>query len=639
MIDNNELSKYVLYEAKEGRVDKETAIHLVKQINVKEDIAVIGIGCKFGPFENYEEFWDVLANRKTTVSRVDKKRINLIRQNIFSMLIKKQKNYNKGSYIKDIEMFDSELFSIPQEEAIYADPGVRIMLEVAYRALEDAGYIGRRIMGSNTGVFIGNNFMKDKLFSYLKVCFENTRYDLNTDSLLYSATSGIATRLANYFDLHGPSYAVDASCASSSIAIYNACRAIKDRTCTAALAGGMLLDMSPLKQYNNLVWNFVHPDDIITRLFDNDPGGSFVGEGAAVLVLKSLDKALEDGDHIHGIISGESINNNGSNGSYAQSSAEDIKKTTIKAIKNSRVRADEIGMFVGEGYPYKLEEGIELSGVISGMELFTRKKQFCALSGISNVGYLQSCIGAFNIIACLLAFQKKQIPPGYHFIAPTDIVDFPKTPFYVNDMLQNWECGSGQKRHAMVESYGFGGGNLIFILDEAPEMPSASQKSRTELFMISAKTEYSFYQGIIDMIDYLKSKKEVGLTDICHAALTKREHYSEYRLCVVADRKETLISRLSDFSESQKCGKNVYYGKAQTLAKKRKIIYETTKDKSLEEIAMAYCNGSNFKLEELFEDVQTNYCKLPGYAFDRKEFWCHLQKRKSMAYYKQKYEL
>lgn len=639
MINTNKMSADILREMKNNRIDKDVALDLVRQLNIKDDIAIIGIGCKFGEFDHYEDVWDIMANRKTTVTRVDKKRIDLIRPNMFKILIRRTKQYNKGSYIKDIDMFDRKLFGIPEESAEYIDPSVRTMMEVTYRAIEDAGYIGDRIRGSDTGVFVGNNFMKDKLFSYLKVCFENTRYDLSTDSLLYSATSGIATRLSDYFDLHGPSYAMDGSCASSSIAIYNACQAIKNKQCTTALAGGLYLDMSPVRQYNNLVWIFVHQDDIITRLFDNDPGGSFIGEGAGMLMLKSLEKAIEDGDHIHGIISGECFNNNGANGSYTQSSAEDIKNATLKVLENSRVKAEDIGLFLTEGYSNKLEEGIELSGMIAGFDKHTKKRQYCAINGVSNFGYLQSCIGTFNIIASVLALQKKQLPPTYHFISPSDVVNLTKSPFYVNDTLSEWKCDENKKRHAMIESYGFGGGNLLFVVKEPPEEKKFLHQKRDELFVISAASKNSFKQGIIKMVEYLENDPQSDLTDICYAATTKREHYKNYRLAVVVDSITKLHDTLEKYIQNENTSENVFFGESDSDSKKRKKFLETVKDKDLKKLAKEYCEGRNFDFKELFKDIKTGYCKLPGYVFDKEQCWCFRKEKKSMAYYKQRYEL
>lgn len=639
MVNTNKMSAEILREMKNNKIDKEVALDLVRQLNKKDDIAIIGMGAKIRDYDNYDDLWDFMANKKTTVARVDKSRIDLISNNIFKSLIKEAKQYNKGSYFKDIDKFDYELFDIPEDLAEYVDPPIRVMMEVTYRTLEDAGYIGERIKGTDTGVFVGNNFMKDKWFSYLKVCFENSHYDLSTDSFLYSATSAIATRLSHYFDLHGPSYAMDASCASSTIAIYNACQAIKNKQCRSALAGGLYLDMSPVRQYNQLVWIFVHPDDIITRLFDNDPGGAYAGEGAGMLMLKSLEHAIEDGDHIHGIISGESFNNNGANGAYDQSSAEDIKRATINALERTRTKAEDIGLFYTEGWSNKFEEGIELSGVIGGFHNFTDKRQYCAINAVSNFGYLQSCIGTFNIIASLLALRNKQLPPTYHFISPTDVVDFTKSPFYVNDTLMDWECEEGKKRHAMIESYGFGGGNLFFVIDEAPEEETYSHEQREELFVLSARSEYSFRQGITQMIKFLEENAQSDLTDICHAALTQRVHYKNYRLAIVADSKAELTDRLKEYMTSGRTCDGVYYGTSDNDSKKRKVVQKSTGGKELTAIAKEYCAGSDYKFEELFDQIKTGYCRLPGYVFDRKTCWCNVKEKKNRAYYKQRFEL
>ena len=629
MNNANKISKYILTELKAGRIQEKTAIELVKRVNEKEDIAVIGMGCKFSDKETYGDMWDVIANKRTTIERVSKRRIDLIRPNVHPFIINHDKKFNKGSYIKDIDKFDYDFFNVEKEAADYVQPSLRTVLEVVYHTLEDAGYLGEALKNNKTGVFVGNNFSKDTIFSYLKVCLENSHFNLSTDELLYNFTSGLATRIANFFDLHGPTYTIDASCPSSAMAIYNACRALKDNTCTTAIAGGLIMDLVPAKRYNNLVWIFIHEDNIITRLFDENPEGSYFGEGSAFLMLKPLSKALEDGDRIHGIISGESINNNGGNSTYTQSSMEDLKKAVVKAVKEAKVDVNDIGLAVGEGYPHKMEEGIELSGIINGINQFTDKRQFCALSGISNLGYLQSAIAAFSTILCMQALERKLIPPNYHFNTPNDAINLCRSPFYVNDTLRDWECEEGKSRYALGQFYGFGGSNVIMIYKEAPEYIITKKEKRQEILLITGKTENSFQKNLDNMIEFLLNSEESSLTDICYTASTRRILCEEYRLAVVADSKEELISNLRAFRTIGKTRQNVFYcdHTSDDKAKQRKIRMQSVEGKNYTAIAEEFCRGSSFEFSQLYEGTGAQFIEIPSYAFDRRACWCYPIKR------------
>ncbi len=624
MPDFNKLSKYVLEELRANRIDKATAISLIKRFNEREDIAVIGMGCKFSDIEDYHDYWQLLKNKRTTVERCSKKRIDLIRDHFPKQILADESLYCKGSFIKDIEMFDSELFSLTHEEGCSMNPAQRVMLQTVYRTLEDAGYLGEKNAGNKTGVFIGNNFTKDALFSYSRMALENSNLNFSFEYMLNNWSSGLATRVANLFDLKGGAYTIDASCPSSTIAIAAACEALRNKQCTTALAGGVLVDMAPIKVYNNSGWIFLHEDNITTRAYDNNPGGAYLAEGAGAVLLKPLSKAIEDGDKIHGIICGHSLNNNGANGEFTQSSVEDIKKVVLSAIKKAQVDVNDIDYLEGEGYPSKVEEGLELAGLIAGFCQLTDRKQFCGLGSISaNVGYLQSAIGVFNLIKVLMAMKHKTIPPQYRFVEPTDMVNLAKSPFYVSDMEKPWPADDGKPRLSAIYSYGYGGNNLLLVLQEAPEAKHSAAQGREELFVLSAKSEASFRKRIESFVSYLSDEKNISFTDLCYTLSVCRPSYCEYRLAIVAKDKNELLEKLTAYLQGNESG-DVFTGGIEN--KKRRINRISPKDKPLREVAQAFCGGTNFLFAELFEGLEVYHEEIPNYAFDKKRCWSDMKK-------------
>lgn len=624
MSNISDVSKYVLQELKQGNISKDIALNLVKKLNMKEEIAIIGMGCKLKNTDGYEDYWDMFMSESSHIGRCPKSRIDLVRTNMPGLTVSDELQYSKGGYIEGIDKYDYRFFGFTKEDADFMPPSLRISLEVVYRALEDAGYLGERLKKNKMGVFLGNNFSKDTYFSYLKMCLENKFYNIPLEGNLLNITSGNATRISSCFDLKGPSYMIDASCPSGAIAIYNACTAIKTRQCTTAVAGGILLDLTPVKRTNMTNWIFIHEDDIISKMYDENPGGGYIGEGTGVLVLKLLKDAIADGDRIHGIISGMSYNNNGQNGNFTQSTMEDVKKATINALKDAQVNVNDIGLLIDEGYPNKMEQGIELSGLIAGFNHFTNKKQFCGLSGISNYGYLQSSIGPLSMILCTLALKKKIIPPVYHFGTPTDAVNLCRSPFYVNDIVKEWKIEEGHSRHAAVQIYGYGGTNLLYVLREPPVKEKIEKNIRSkELFILTAKTKKSMFNMIRQYIEFLSDDAEKNLMDICYTASVRRLIFPEYRLAIVASDVKDLLCKLKMVMRGQVDEKNIVYSEHEVTDKEKntKVRYTQTEGKTLNEIAAEFGMQKNFYFSELYNDTTAEMCEIPQYVFDKESCW------------------
>lgn len=630
MSDTNKLSQYVLKELQANRIDKSVAISLIKKLNEREDIAIIGMGCSIADAKNYEEYWDLIVNKKMTIERCPKHRVDLIRGHFPNTFMDDESKYTKGTFFKDIDMFDRGFFSMDEEEATLMGPGHRMLIQTVYRTLEDAGYLGEKNVGNRTGVFIGNNFSKDMLYSYSNIELENSRFNFRFEHMLGNWSSGLATRLACIFDLKGGAYSVDASCPSSTVAIYNACQAIKNKQCTTAIAGGLMLDMTPIKCFSNSGWIFSHGDEVISRTYDNNSNGGYTGEACGAILLKPLTQAIEDGDRIHGVICGGSFNNNGASGLFTQSSAEDIRKVTISGIKNAHISADDIDFLEGEGYPIKLEEGLELSGLIDGFRSFTDKRQFCGLGSISpNFGYLQAVIGVMQMIKVVMALKKETIPPQCHFIEPTDMVNLMKSPFYVSNVAKKWEKTDNKPRCGATYSYGYGGNNLFMVVQESPGERYTSERKKTELFVLSAASKKSFDEYVDAYIDFLSDDSlKKNFTEICYTASVCRIMRPEYRLAVVAENKDELLESLKNFSLTGASSDKLFYGSSLEKEKSRnkKFFRISPKGKKLSELAKDYCTGTNYLFEELFEGEKVNKCELPPYPFDRVQCWSKKEK-------------
>lgn len=623
------MSRYVLEGLQNKKIDKEFAVSLIRQFNAREDIAIVGMGCVIPDAENYEQYWKLIVNRTTTIRRCSRHRIELIRKQFPGWFTNDECKYSKGSFFKDIDLFDPKFFLMSQEEASVLGPAHRLVLETVYRALEDAGFLGEAAEGNRTGIFIGNNFAKEQLYSYGRLELMNSHYQFRFEQLLGNYSSGLATRAAGIFDLRGGAYTIDASCPSSAIAVHNACMAIRSGQCTEAVAGGVLLDMVPLKKMTDSGWIFAHGDEVISRNYDFDTRGGYLGEGCGALLLKSLDQAMEDGDRIHGIICASAFSNNGASGSFTRSSAADIRKTVIEAVRDAQISAEDINYLEGEGYPVKMEEGIELSGLMDGFRAFSDKRQYCGLGSISpNFGYQQSAIGVLQLIKVLSAMEKEIMPPQCHFEEPTDAVNLMRSPFYVNVEPKPWTRQAGKSRYAATYSYGYGGDNVFIVVKEASERKRKIYSDTEELFVLTAATKKSFYAYIEAYIQFLSSfdadHEDSGLAplaEICYTAAVCRELRSEFRLAVLADSRKSLYQHLINFTQSRQDPEHIFVSERTEAVKHRKHARQSTDGKSLKELAVEFCNGENFIFKELYEDRKVSKCELPPYPFDKVYCW------------------
>ena len=605
---------------KNGEISQSNASTLLNEMkNKSDDIAIIGIGCKTPLSDDYHDLWETVKAKKSHVKPCPTERINL-----FAKLMGKKGNnsecYHHGGFFSDIGKFDYKLFRMTKEEASILDPTQRVMLEVAYRTLENGGYLGERKCCPDTGVFVGANFTFKQIASYLSLVGQ-----LDFQSMMSNWTSGLATRISNVFDLRGVSTVIENSCIASIISIYNACDMLKSGKLKMALVGSVNVLLIPDKRFSlNKV--FEHEPDVISRPYDDNPGGNYVGEGAAAMLLKRLDDAIKDGDNILGVIKSSYVNNNGSKANFAQSNAEMIAEAVRESFVEAKVNPEDVGYVEGEGYCEKLEQALEVIGLTQGFQKFTNKKQFCALGASSaNIGYSEVSVGMLNTIICILAMKNKQIPPIYCLDYPSDLLDLCNGPFYINDKLKEWRVKEGKKRISAVFTQGFGGGNGFTILEEAPELTSGEEESvEPHLFTISAQSKESLDQCINNYLKYLR-EADYNFSDICYTNNVCRPHYSPYRIAIIASSKEELYEKLYEWNKTRADMKDVYFSnteaqKQDMKRKHREEIQSAINNHQCDKVAEFYVAGYNILFAGLY-DTSKQVVELPQYQFNKSLCW------------------
>lgn len=607
---------------KDGEVSKKAVAQLLRQSESSEteDIAIIGIGCKIPASDDYRAIWDIMKNRKSQIKQCPRERIALT-ANMMGQDASDESMYHHGAIFGDYEMFDRELFDLEEEEVVLMDPMQRIMLQAAYRGLEDAGYLGKRAPGEIVGVLVGANFTNKQLGNYMML---TGRKDFMT--FMSNWTNGVATRISHCFDLRGMSTVIENSCIASIMAISEACNLIRSGKITTALVGAVTTSLIPDVRISlNKV--FEHDAYSVSKPYDMNPGGNYMAEAAATLILKPLKKAIADGDKIHAVIKSSAVNNNGKTAGFTQSNAEMISEVMSDAFTESKISPEDIGYVEGEGYCERLEQALEVLGLCKGFSRFTNRKQYCALGAAStNLGYSEVAVGVINAICCVLAIKNKQIPPLSMLDVPSDVFDLQNSPFYINERVKDWNVEEGKKRTAAIFTQGFGGGNGFTILQEFQTEQKERPPKEKNLLLISANSEKSFFEYIQRYIDFLDDNDDLLLEDICYTAACKRRHYSAYRLAVIAKDKDDLYDQLRKYLKTRQSSKTLYAGAVQPKnagenKKHMKDMQEAMKNKLYESIAKDYVDGYELDMTEWFSVEKYENVDLPLYPFDAKRYW------------------
>ncbi|HYC91020.1 MAG TPA: amino acid adenylation domain-containing protein [Thermoanaerobaculia bacterium] len=499
------------------------------------DVAVIGLSCRFPGARNEHELWKNLRDGVESVSFFTD---DELRENVSDPALLEDPSYIRAKAIlDDVEMFDAGFFGISPREAEIMDPQQRIFLELAWTALENAGYDSSDYKGS-IGVFAGGAV---SLYSLGAVAGENTVGDL--PELLEHDISALPTRVSYKLDLTGPSLFVSTACSTSLVAIHLACRALLSGETEMALAGGVSVSLPQKSGYLHQVDAYLSPDGHC-RAFDAGAQGTVAGNGAGIVVLKRLEDALRDGDRIRAVIKGTAINNDGAQKvGFTAPSVDGQARCIRQAQRVAGVDPSSITFIEAHGTGTILGDPIEVSALTEVFRPATAEKGFCALGSVkTNFGHVNTAAGVAGVIKTVLALEHGQIPPTLNFERPNPGLDLASGPFYVNNALVEWKPRNGVRR-AGVSSFGIGGTNAHAILEQAPEQPSRRPVAGEQLLVLSARNEVALEEATANLAAYLREHEDVPLADVAYTLQRGRRSF-RFRRSVVAEDHATAASLL-----------------------------------------------------------------------------------------------
>lgn len=515
------------------------------------EIAIIGMDGRFPGARNVKEFWENLKQAKETISHFTKD--ELLQSGIPEAEVGDPQYIRSKGMLEAIDRFDADFFGMLPKEAELLDPQVRIFMETAWRSLEDAGYIGERFSGA-IGVYAGA-----ALNTYMFQIVSNPDALKTVDDfqlMLGNDKDLLSLRTAYKLDLRGPAVTVQSTCSTSLVAVHLACQGLLSGECDMALAGGVSL-LLPQKKGYRYQDGMIYSPDGHCRPFDAKAGGTVFGDGVGVVVLKRLEDALEDGDHIYAIIKGTAVNNDGTDKvGFTAPSVEGQARVIKAAMAMAEVEPDTISYIEAHGTGTQLGDPIEVTALTQVFREQTDEKGFCAIGSVkSNVGHLNTAAGVTGLIKTALALKHKQIPPSIQFETPNPKIDFANSPFYVQTELADWECKNGPRR-AGVSSFGIGGTNVHIILEEAPEMKSGASKRNAHLITLSARTEKALEKATDQLVQQLEENPHLDLADVAYTLRVGRKDFAHRRYVVASDSREA-AQRLKE-----RHPKHVFYSRA-----------------------------------------------------------------------------
>ena len=496
------------------------------------DIAVVGMAGRFPGARNIEEYWNNLRSGVESLTTFSDE--ELVAAGVSPALLSNPNYVKRGAVFPDMEMFDAPFFGFSPREASIMDPQHRHFLECAWEALEDAGHVPDRFPGA-IGVFGGsghNAYMPYNLMTNPKlmqaVGFFLVRHTGNDKDFL-------TTRVSYLLNLRGPSVNVQTACSTSLVAIHTAVQSLLQRECDMALAGGVTIELPHRHGYLYHEGEILSPDGHC-HAFDAHSKGTVFGSAAGVVVLRRLADALQEGDHIHAVIKGSAINNDGSRKmGYLAPSVDGQAQAIAEAMALANVSPESISYVETHGTGTPVGDPIEIAALTQAFRQGTQARGFCAVGSVkTNIGHTDTAAGVASFIKVALAMQHRELPASLHFDSPNPACEFDQSPFYVNATLKPWVLPAGMPRRAGVSCLGVGGTNAHIILEEAPPREPSGPSRDHQVLVLSAKTASALEANTAALAAHLNSHPDISLADVAYTLQVGREAMGQRRMVVCA---------------------------------------------------------------------------------------------------------
>ncbi len=506
---------------------------------LEESIAVVGMAGRLPGADSPSELWNNLRQGKTSIRRFSVE--ELLAAGVDVKSVEDPDYVRAAGVVSEADCFDAGFFGFSPREASILDPQHRVFLECAWSSLEDAGYDPGTFDGA-IGVYAGC-FMNKYLLHNL---YTNPRFLASPDAMFARVSNDkdfLATRVAYFCDLRGPSLTVQTACSTSLVATHLACQGLLSYDCDMALVGGVALNVPLLSGYRAVDGGFLTSDGEC-RPFDAAANGCLPGYGAGVVVLRRLADAMAARDHIRAVIRGTAINNDGSSKvGYTAPSVDAQASVVMAAQALAGVHPESIGYVEAHGTGTAVGDPIEVAGLSQAFRAHTDRRGFCALGSVkANLGHLDAAAGVASLMRAVLALEHGEIPPCANFENPNPKLELETTPFYVPTAAIPWPRDETPRR-AGVSSLGVGGTNAHVVLQEAPAQAPTTEARPWQVLPISARGEEPLQAALDRLADHLEEHLQGSCCDLVNVAFTLqvgRRAFDQRRVLVCRDEEDAI---------------------------------------------------------------------------------------------------
>ncbi|RPK79151.1 Polyketide synthase PksM [Streptomyces sp. ADI98-12] len=577
-----------------------------------EPIAIIGLAGRLPGADDLESFWRHLADGQDLITETPADRWD------WREVARRFGGTARwGGFLTGVDHFDPLFFRISPAEAQAMDPQHRLFLEHTWAALEDAGCRPDRLAGGRVCVFAGVQFT-----DYESMVLRGEHVNAHAGTGL--ARTMLANRISYLLDLRGPSESVDTACSSSLVALHRAVRSLRAGESELAIAGGVSLVLSPQTVVAGNQLGVLAPDGRCKAL-DERADGYVKGEGVGVVVLKTLSRALADGDRVHAVIRGSAVNHGGRASSLTSPNPLAQADLLVEAYRDADVPIETVSYVELHGTGTALGDPVEIDGLIRAQRtLAAGPAVTCGIGTVkSNIGHLEPAAGIAGVIKVVLAMRHRQLPPTLHLSRLNPLIELDGTPFEPVRETRPWAPndadGTPVPLRAGVSSFGFGGVNAHVVLEEPPATSAPVESAEPEIFLLSARDEAALHRYARAHWTFL-GDQQPALSSLAHTSQVGRVPMPVRLALVVtsvAELRDQLAAFLAgDIEATTVTGAHDWLTEPEGVSYLRRLAWEGRLDR----IARLWQDGAAVDWAALRTD-RPALASMPTYPFARERHW------------------
>ncbi|WP_406144450.1 SDR family NAD(P)-dependent oxidoreductase [Streptomyces sp. NBC_01012] len=481
-------------------------------------IAVIGYSCRLPAAPDPDAFWRLLLDGRHAITEAPADRWTTAQ--LDAAATPHAGSARWGGFIEHPDAFDAAFFGVSPREAAAMDPQQRLALELSWEAVEHAGLRPAALSGTRAGVFIGAGWDD---YATLR---RQSAGEISHHTLAGTQRALIANRISHTLGVRGPSQLVDTGQSSSLVAVHLAGQSLRSGESVTALAGGVSLNLALDTALVAAGVGALSPTGRC-HTFDARADGYVRGEGGGLVLLKLLDRALADGDTVHGVLLGSAVNHDGDGSELTVPDATAQREVVALAHQAAGVTPADIDYVELHGTGTKVGDPVEAAAL--GASIGAARPAGSPLlvgSAKTNVGHLESAAGIVGLLKTVLAVRHGSIPASLNFDAPPPGIPLDELNLQVATGDTSWRDG---RRVAGVSSFGLGGANCHVVVAahvvDAPAAPATVERTGTPgavPLVVSGRTPAALRSQAARLSEWIDGRPGTGPVDLGGSLLSSR---------------------------------------------------------------------------------------------------------------------